>query len=302
MKKYLYLYIKGLAIGAANIIPGVSGGTIAFITGILEKLLNSLKSFDLKALKLFFTGKFKEFLDYTDFLFLISVFAGAASGVFALSFIFKPMFEHYPVFIWAFFFGLILASIYFVGKTISKWNIPVIITFLIGTSIAIIITTVLEPAQENSSTLYIFFCGALAICSMILPGLSGSFVLLLLGNYELLMIDAVKNINLLQLMPFGIGSVIGLLAFSHFLSWVFKKFRNETIATLTGFVFGSLGILWPWKTEITKMLVNGKEKVIGYNWFIPNNFNWEVLIALVLIISGILIVWGIELLAAKKSK
>lgn len=302
MKEYLYLFVKGIAIGAANIIPGVSGGTIAFITGILEKLLNSLKSFDLKALKLFFTGKFREFLDYTNFLFLITVFGGAASGVFALSFVFKPMFEHYPVFIWAFFFGLILASIYFVGKTISQWNISVIITFLIGTFIAVFITTVLEPAQENSSTLYIFLCGALAICSMILPGLSGSFVLLLLGNYELLMIDAVKNLNLIQLIPFGTGAVFGLLAFSHFLSWVFKKFRNETIATLTGFVFGSLGILWPWKTGITKILQNGKEKVIGYNWFIPQNINWEVIIAVVLIITGILIVWGIESLASKKSK
>jgi len=302
MKEYFQLYVKGLAIGAANIIPGVSGGTIAFITGILEKILNSLKSFDLKAVKLFFTGKFREFLDYTNFLFLITVFGGAATGVFALSFVFKPMFEHYPVFIWAFFFGLILASIFFVGKTISKWNIPVIITFLIGTAIAVIITTVLEPATENDSTVYIFFCGVLAICSMILPGLSGSFVLLLLGNYELLMIDAVKNINLLQLIPFGLGAFFGLLAFSHFLSWVFKKFRDETIATLTGFVFGSLGILWPWKTEITKMLQNGKEKVIGYNWYIPQNFNWEVVIAILLIIIGILIVWGIESLAAKKGK
>lgn len=300
MKNYLILFLKGLGVGAANIIPGVSGGTVALITGIFEKLINSLKSFDLTAVKLLFSGKFSEFAKHINFFFLLAVFGGAGVGVYGLAFVLKPLFEYYPVFVWAFFLGLIAASIYFVGKKITKWSLSVILAFIVGTAIAVVITTVLEPAQQNSSFIYVFICGIVAVCSMILPGLSGSFVLLLMGNYELIMIEAVKNLNISLIIPFGAGCVFGLLAFSHFLSWVFKKFPNHTLATLTGFIFGSLGILWPWKTEITKLIENGKEKVIGYNWFLPQSLNSEVIIAVLLIIIGIIIIWGIEKTAEKK--
>jgi putative membrane protein len=300
MKKYIILILKGLGIGAANIIPGVSGGTIALITGIFEEIINSLKSFDLTAVKLLFTGKLKKFAEHINFFFLLAVFGGAGGGVYGLAFVLKPLFEHYPVFVWSFFLGLIAASIYFVGKKITKWTFSVFLTFIAGTVVALIITVVLDPAQQNDSFIYVFVCGIVAVCSMILPGLSGSFVLLLMGNYELIMIEAVKNLNINLIIPFGAGCVIGLLAFSHFLSWVFKKFPNQTIATLTGFIMGSLGILWPWKTEITKLLENGKEKVIGYHWFIPKTVNLEAITAVLLIIAGIIIIWFLEKTAEKK--
>lgn len=300
MQKYLILFLKGLGVGAANIIPGVSGGTIALITGIFEEIINSLKKFDLTAVKLFFTGRFSEFAKHINFFFLLAVFGGAGGGVYGLAYVLKPLFDYYPVFVWAFFLGLIAASIYFVGKKITKWSFSVILAFIVGTAIAVVITTVLEPAQQNSSFIYVFICGIVAVCSMILPGLSGSFVLLLMGNYELIMIDAVKNLNVSLIIPFGAGCVFGLLAFSHLLSWVFKKFPDHTLSVLTGFIFGSLGILWPWKTEITKLIEDGKEKVIGYNWFIPESLNSEVIIAILLIIIGIIIIWAIEKSAEKK--
>lgn len=300
MKKYLILFLKGLGVGAANIIPGVSGGTIALITGIFEEIINSLKKFDITALKLFFTGKFSEFSKHINFFFLLAVFGGAGAGVYGLAYVLGPLFEFYPVFVWSFFLGLIAASIYFVGKKITKWTFSVIIVFIAGTAIALVVTTVLEPARQNSSLLYVFVCGIAAVCSMIVPGLSGSFVLLLMGNYELIMIEGVKNLNLSLIIPFGAGCVFGLLAFSHFLSWVFKKFPDQTLSSLTGFIFGSLGILWPWKTEIKKFLETGKEKVIGYNWFIPRSLNSEVIIAILLIIIGIIIIWAIEKSAEKK--
>lgn len=301
MKKYFSLFFKGLGIGAANIIPGVSGGTIALITGIFEEIINSLKKIDLTALKLLFTGKFNKFAKHINFFFLLAVFGGAGAGVYGLAFVLKPLFENYPVFVWSFFLGLIAASIYFVGKKITKWTISVILSFIAGTVVALIITVVLDPARQNDSFIYVFICGIVAVCSMILPGLSGSFVLLLMGNYELIMIEAVKNLNITLIIPFGAGCVFGLLAFSHVLSWVFKKFPNQTIATLTGFILGSLGILWPWKTEITKLLENGKEKVIGYHWFIPQSVNTEVISAVLLIILGIIIIWFLEKTAEKKS-
>jgi len=300
MKDYILYFIKGLAVGAANIIPGVSGGTIALVTGIFEDLINSLKSIDIKAIKLFFSGRFKEFEEHTNFLFMLAVFGGAALGIYLIAFILSPLFANYPRFVWSFFFGLILASVYFVGKTIKKWTTGVIITFIIGTAVAVIISVMLNPAVENSSVWYVFICGIVAICSMILPGLSGSYVLLLMGNYELVMINAVKNLDLTILIPLLTGALFGLLAFSHLLSWVLKKFRDYTIAILTGFIFGSLGILWPWKNEITTFFL-GKETTVGYEWFLPQGLSAEVFVSVALMLGGVLLIWFIEHLANKSS-
>ncbi|MBU0488503.1 MAG: DUF368 domain-containing protein [Bacteroidetes bacterium] len=300
MKKDLILVIKGIAMGTANVVPGVSGGTIALITGIFERLIHALKSFNLKALKLIFSGKLKEFAAHIDLRFLIAVFAGIAIAIISIAKLFEYLFENYPLYIWAFFFGLILASVYFVGKTIEKWNVAVIVCMIIGTAGASLLSFI-NPATENSSMIYLFICGVVAICSMILPGLSGSFILILMGNYELVMIRSVNELNLKVLLPVAIGAGIGLLGFSHFLSWVFKKFRDQTIAVLTGFILGSVIILWPWKTPVTQVFEGGKVKVVGYDRFLPESLNGETLIAIAMILLGIVSIWIIEKSAAKKS-
>ncbi len=299
LKEYLLLFLKGIGIGIANIIPGVSGGTIALITGVFEKLVNSIKSFDLKALKLLFSGKVKEFIKYTNFLFLSAVFGGAVFAIYALAFILKPLYQNHTALVLSFFFGLIIASVYFVGKRIKKFNFSTILLFLLGAITAISITTLLEPSSQNASFLYLFLCGIVAVCSMILPGLSGSFVLILMGNYELVMIDAVKNLNLMILIPVFLGAGFGLIAFSHLLSMVFKKFKDQTIGLLTGFIIGSLGIIWPWKHEITKTFAGGKTKVIAYDWFLPQNIDGDFFFSIFLMILGVFCVWILEKLAGE---
>ncbi|MQY79926.1 MAG: DUF368 domain-containing protein [Bacteroidetes bacterium] len=309
MKEYIALFLKGIGIGAANVIPGVSGGTIALITGIFEKLIHSIKSFDIKAIKLLFAGKLREFSKHVNLNFLITVFLGVIFSILTLARILSYLFEHYPVYIWAYFFGLILASVYFVGKTIDKVNIPVAATFIVGTGIAIFIS-ILNPATENGAIYYLFICGIVAVCSMILPGLSGSFVLILMGNYKLVFIYAVNNFDLKILVPVVLGAGFGLLAFSHLLSWIFQKFKNETIALLTGFILGSLSILWPWKKEVfltgeagnLLLKKNGDMIIQGYEKYFPESFNQEVVIAIFLLIIGILSIWLIEKFAQGKEK
>ncbi len=299
MKEFISLFFKGMAMGAANVIPGVSGGTIALITGIFERLINAIKSFNLNAIKLLFSGKIKAFIEHTDLYFLIAIFGGVAASIISVARLFDFLFEHYPVYIWSFFFGLIIASVIFVGKTVEKWKISVIISFIIGV-IAAVSITLLTPASENDSFVYLMLCGVVAVCSMILPGLSGSFVLILMGNYQLVMIDAINDMRVDILLPVVLGSIGGLLGFSYILSWVFKKFRDQTISTLTGFILGSLGIIWPWKEEIIKNF-SGKDKVVGYDYQLPA-MNLEFFIALALIIGGFVVIWLMEVQASKSGK
>lgn len=291
MKEYIIILLKGVAVGVANVIPGVSGGTIALITGIFERLINSLKSFGLGALKLLLSGKWKLFIEKTDFYFLVTLMAGVALAIVTLARIFDFLFTHYPVYIWSFFFGLILASVYFVGKTVEKWNVATIASFTVGAVVAVLFTF-LTPATQNDGFLYLVLCGVVAVCSMILPGLSGSFVLILLGNYQLIAIDAINNRDIAILFPVALGAVVGLVAFSHLLSWVFKRYKDQTIALLTGFILGSLGVIWPWKEAIVQ-LFGEKEKVIGYHYLWPE-MNLEFVMALVLMVLGIVIIYLME--------
>lgn len=306
MKEHILNFIKGLGMGAANVIPGVSGGTIALITGIFERLINSIKSFNLTALKLFFTGKWKAFAKHVDLVFLVAVFLGIAVAILSVAKLFKYLFDNYPVYIWAFFFGLILASIYYVGRTVKQWNIWSILFFVVGAGIALLISFG-TPAQENHNFFYLMLCGAVGTCSMILPGLSGSYVLLLMGNYEYVMIDAVNMLTtspmegIKIMIPVVIGAVIGLIAFAHLLSWIFKRFHDQTVALLTGFILGSLPIIWPWKAPITSMLKDNTEKVIGYHWQWPD-INSEFFIALVIILLGAGIIILTESMASKKEE
>ena len=257
MKAYLVYFIKGMGVGIANIIPGVSGGTIALITGVFERLIHALKSIDLQAFKLLFSGKWKSFIERTDLYFLLAFFSGAIIAIVLLAKVFGFLFADYPVYIWSFFFGLILASVYFVGKTVERWRRSVYLFFALGTVIALLFTF-LTPATENSGFFYLMICGVVAVCSMILPGLSGSFVLILMGNYQLVAIDAINNRDFSILFPVFIGAVLGLVGFSHLLSWVFKRFRDQTIAALTGFILGSLGVIWPWKNPIEQAFGDNK--------------------------------------------
>ncbi len=307
MKFIIYL-IKGLAVGVANIIPGVSGGTIALITGIFERLINAIKSFGLGSLKLLLNRKFKEFAKKTDLYFLLSLFAGVFIAIIALARLFDFLFTNYPVYLWSYFFGLVLASVYFVGKTINKWTISVILFFVLGTAIAVVLSF-MNPAAENSNFFYLIICGVVAVCSMILPGLSGSFVLILMGNYQLIAIEAINNRDFDVLLPVMIGAVGGLIAFSHILSWVFKRFKNQTIAILTGFILGSLNILWPWKDivylkdELGETIIKKGEMVVEkYLSVMPVEFNSEVMLALGFAIIGIASIIVIELTASANTK
>jgi putative membrane protein len=316
MREYFGLFLKGIGMGAANVIPGVSGGTIALITGIFEKLIHSIKSFDLKALKLLLGGKFKEFAAHINLNYLIAVFLGIGVSIITIAKLFGFLFVNYPVYIWAYFFGLILASVFFVGRTIDKWSIGVIVMFVVGTVIAILLS-VLSPAKENEAIYYLVICGVVAACSMILPGLSGSFVLILLGNYQLVMIDAINNREVGILIPVVIGAGFGLIAFSHFLSWIFKKYKDLTIAVLSGFILGSLGILWPWKSSFDasgQLIPTNKfgayvdaggntiteVKPFAYEQVLPDGFSSVIIWSLILIVGGIVSIWLLEKLAETK--
>lgn len=308
VKSNIALILKGAAMGAANVIPGVSGGTIALITGIFERLINAVKSINLMAARLLIGGRLKDFARHTDLVFLVMVFAGILLAIVTLARLFDYLFTHYPVYIWAYFFGLVLASIYFVGKSVSKWTISVILTFIAGTAVAVIVS-VLNPAAENDGFLYLMLCGAVAICSMILPGLSGSFVLILMGNYRLVAIEAINNRDFDILLPVIVGAAAGLVVFSHLLSWIFKKYRDETISLLTGFIMGSLSILWPWQRmnylrdeSGDIILKNGEPVVESYVRYFPESFSTEAMLAMVFALTGILSIWFIEKTAEQKSK
>lgn len=318
-KSYIILVFKGIGMGAANVIPGVSGGTVALITGIFEKLINSIKSFDLVAVQLLFKGRFREFSKHVNFWFLVCIFGGIGISIVSLAKILDYLFVNYPIFIWAYFFGLILASIYFVGKTVKKWDTSTILTFLVGAGVAISISF-LNPATENEQFIYLVICGAVAVCSMILPGLSGSFVLILLGNYQLVFIKAVNDWRFDILLPVVIGAVVGLVAFSHFLSWIYKKHRSQTISTLTGFILGSLSILWPWKKSFNSFseliptnkfgafvdqkgeVVMEEIKVYSYEQILPKEFNSVLMVSIGLIILGILSIALMEKFAGEKTE
>jgi putative membrane protein len=306
MKEYLSYFLKGMAVGIANIIPGVSGGTIALITGIFERLIDAIKSFDITAFRLLLSGRWKLFVERTDFYFLVTLFAGVAVAIITLARLFDFLFHHYPVYIWAFFFGLVLASVYYVGKTVEKWKMSVILSFLVGTAVAVAVS-VINPAKENDSFLYLLLCGVVAVCSMILPGLSGSFVLILMGNYQLVAIQAINNMDLSVIIPVGIGAVVGLVAFSHVLSWVFKRYKDQTIAMLTGFILGSLSILWPWKEAVYLknaagdfVMKHGEKVVAKYSVVFPESFNTEVMLGFLFMVLGYFTIVFVEKMAQSK--
>jgi putative membrane protein len=291
---------KGALMGAANVIPGVSGGTMALLTGIFERLINAIKSFDLQALRLASKLQFRELFAHIDLPFLSAIGIGVVASILSFARLLEYLFEHHALYVWAFFFGLILASVYFVGKKIGRIRGSVVALFILGTAIAASIAF-MEPAEENAAIPYLLLCGAIAMCSMILPGLSGSYVLLLMGNYQLVMIKSVSNFDPGVLIPVGIGAAIGLAAFARLLSWIFRQFHDQTIALLTGFIFGSLSILWPWKEAVIETFSKGegfKDKVVGYTYMLPEA-GAETAIAVAIMAAGVISIALVETAAGK---
>jgi len=309
------LILKGIAMGTANVIPGVSGGTIALITNIYERFINALKNINFTAIKLLFTGKIKELISYIDLYFLLQVFTGVLIAFFTIAFLLKYLFLHYPIYTWAFFFGLIIGSSWLIIKKLNKMTLWYWVLLLIGISIPVIMVF-LKPINENDNLFYILFCGIIGTSGMVLPGISGSYLILLLGNYKLIMLDAVTTLNLRILIPFLIGSILGLIIVSYFISLLLKKYYNQVLSLLAGFVIGSLALIWPWKYSIdfthglllqnkfgalidaNGQLINFKPYIIKYQYFLPE-IDTQFWISILLIIIGIIIVVGTEILSVQ---
>ena len=288
--------------GAADVVPGVSGGTIAFITGIYEELLETINSVNLSALKKLKTEGLKGFWKHINGNFLVALFLGIGISIVSLAKLITYLLEHHSILLWSFFFGLILSSVYLVGKTVKKWNVGKIIGLLIGAAIAFYIT-ILPPMENPNALWFVFLSGAIAICAMILPGISGSFILLLLGSYEMVL-GAIKDAKLSVIAVFAVGCVTGLLSFSKLLNWMFKKYHDLTIAILTGFLIGSLNKIWPWKETISTRINSHGETVP----FIQENispFNYaeenQLVFALLMAVVGLVLIIGLEKFAKKEA-
>lgn len=249
LKQYVLLSLKGMAMGAADAVPGVSGGTIAFISGIYEELVGTIANLHPRMLGIWKREGFGAFWQAVNGNFLLALLAGILVSYVSFMRLAKYLIEHHPILIWSFFFGLIVASIIYVGRQIKRWNLTSILFMIVGGALAYYITT-LPSLGSNDNPWFLFFAAAIAICAMILPGISGSFILVILGAYKTLS-DALHAVDVKRIGLFVAGAVIGLLSFSRLLKWLFKHYENTTLALLTGFIIGSLNKIWPWKETLT---------------------------------------------------
>ena len=299
---YLVITLKGLAMGAADAVPGVSGGTIAFISGIYEELISTISNINISLFKTLFKKGFKAFWIASNGSFITALLSGIIISYVSFMRLAKYLLENEPILIWSFFFGLILASIYFVGKQITKWNLAAIIGLVFGAIIAYYLTTI-PSLSNNSHSYFLFFAGALAICAMILPGISGSYILVILGAYKTLS-DALHDFDFKKIIIFASGAIIGLLSFSHLLKWLFKHYHNLTLAILTGFIFGSLGKVWPWKKTLTWQLDSkGVKTPFQEKSISPFSFEGDNLLvfAITMMIIGFLTIFILEKIGSKKA-
>lgn len=294
--------------GAADVVPGVSGGTIAFISNIYEELLTSISNVGDGGLKLLLKGKFVDFWKHVNGNFLLALVAGIGISILSLAKLIGYLLDAHPIYVWSFFFGLVTASIFFVGKQVVKWKVDRVIGFMIGTLIAYSITVL--PAQPDHSELwYVFLSGAIAICAMILPGISGSFILLLMGSYRMIL-ASISDKNFVVIATFGTGALIGLLSFSRVLKWMFAKYHDITIALLSGFLLGSLNKVWPWKEVLetyTKHPGTPEEMVVPIVERSISPFRFEEIMgdshlttAILLAILGMVLIFGLERIASLK--
>ena len=301
-KEYVVISLKGMAMGAADVVPGVSGGTIAFISGIYEELLNSISSFNFSLINVFKNEGFKSVWIKVNGNFLVSLFVGILISVLSLAKLIESMLENHPIVIWSFFFGLVLASIIYIGKQITKWTKGSVLCLILGAILAFYITTLNPMVSVNSSPWFLFFAGMIAICAMILPGISGSFILVLLGAYKPVL-NALNTKDFVSIIIFLVGAVLGLLSFSKILKWLFSTYKNYTLATLTGFIIGSLNKIWPWKETIS-WRTNSKGMEVPFNTASVSPFSFEgdnqLLISIFLMLIGFGLIILLEKLAIKK--
>lgn len=320
----VFLVLKGLAMGAANKVPGVSGGVVAFVAGFYEEFIYSLQKINFKAFKLLINGRFKSLYTYTNGKFLGLLILGMVISYFSVSKLLDYLILHYELYVWAAFFGMIIGSIYYISKEFDDWS-KNLMFYVIAGIIAGLSISFLEPATENDNLWFVFFCGIVGVSGMTLPGLSGSFILILFGNYVLLLVDSVNalfdtitqlilldfsfldndgQMRLLQvLMVFSLGSLVGLVSLSHLLGYVLKKFKKETYAVIIGFITGSLGVVWPWKEKIYKtntageilIDIKGNQVLDNYDRYFPDFAASQTWMALVFILLGIFIVLGLGL-------
>ncbi len=305
---YLIITLKGIAMGMADVVPGVSGGTIAFISGIYEELLNSISNINLSLLKTLKNKGFKQVWKQLNGNFLASLLLGIAISVVSLAKLISWLLIHQPILLWSFFFGLVLASIVYIAKQITKWNILSIVLILIGTLGAYQITILPPLVSTNITPLFLFISGALAICAMILPGISGSFILVLLGAYKPI-IEAIKTFDFKTILPVGVGAVIGLLSFSKLLKYLFNNYKNQTLTVLTGFIVGSLNKIWPWK-EVLTYTTNSHGEKVPFNDRSVSPFTYQeiynadpqLLYAIILALLGFVLILVLEKLAERETK
>ncbi len=285
--------------GIAELVPGVSGGTIAFVTGIYEEFITSINNISLRTFKTLKTKGFGAFWTRLNGNFLVVLFGGMVISMLSLSKLISWLLEFHPIPIWSFFFGLVLASVIFVARAISKWNLASIILFALGAVIAFYITT-LPPSANTDSLPFLFFSGALAICAMVLPGISGAFILVLLGSYKTIL-DAVNDKDFKIIITVGLGVVFGILSFARVLKWMFANYKNVTLAILTGFILGSLNKVWPWKKILEVIQVGKKEIIIDEN-ISPFAFEGDnqLVFAIITAIIGFSLIFILEKTASKK--
>ena len=322
------LFLKGLAMGAANKVPGVSGGTVSFVLGFYEELIYSFRKINFIAFKLLINFRFKSFYSYVNGPFLLLVMGGSIFSYFSISLVLDYFLQYYELYVWSWFFGMIIGSVYYIGKDFGKWNSANTISLILGISVGLGISF-LNPARENDNLWFVFICGIIGVSGMTLPGLSGSFILILMGNYVLLLVDSVNellfvvtnlitgNFEVLEdpekirylkiISVFTLGSVFGLVSISHVLGYVLKRWNAIVTAIIIGFITGSLGIVWPWKKAIylinneTFLLDKKGNKIIeNYNRFIPDFSLLETWVAIFYIIFGILLVLSIDYYGRKK--
>jgi putative membrane protein len=298
LRNFIILAIKGFLMGVANVIPGVSGGTMALILGIYEELINAIRSINLKFLRRITHFNIKEALSSVPWPFLTPVGLGVLLATFSLAGALSWLLDRYPVIVWSFFFGLILSSVITVSRVIKQWRIPTIVAIAVGTITAYGLFGVI-PVSTPNAPWFIFVSGFIAICAMILPGISGAYILVLLGKYHYIL-EALNNKDFFTLFIIGAGALVGLISFAQILGWLLKRYYDLTMAILIGLMLGSLRKIWPWKQSITTFIdSHGKEIPSLQSNIIPSSLTSEVVCALLFMFIGILVVWSLDLWVRK---
>ncbi|NOR28228.1 MAG: DUF368 domain-containing protein [Lutibacter sp.] len=301
---YFIISLKGMAMGAADVVPGVSGGTIAFISGIYEELLSSISAVNWATLKLLKTNGIKAAWKAINGNFLLALVIGIFTSILSLAKLISWLLENHTILVWSFFFGLVLASILYIGKQITTWSSIAILGLLVGAVVAYYITTLQPLISENSSPIFLFLAGSLAICAMILPGISGAFILVLLGAYKPVL-DAIHNRDFKLIAIIAFGAIVGLLSFSKVLKWLFNNYRNYTLAVLTGFILGSLNKIWPWKETLTwRTNSHGIKVPFNQQSISPFSFDGDsqLTMAILLSIIGFVVIILLERIANSSEK